>query len=280
MDLNNVVNRNRDPKPWTEGDNIPWNDADFSRRMLREHLSQDHDAASRRSDIIDRQVEWIHTHILKGTPSRILDLACGPGLYTSRLASMGHKCNGIDYSPASISYAKEIALEKDLEIEYIHADIRNAEFPLDQDLVLFISGELNVFSPSDAEAILDKISGSLANNGRLVLEVHGPGVIEANGSAPDSWSSMSSGLWSGSPYICLQDNHWRPDLKAAVVRYYLIDPATGDVKLHSASYQDYSNEEYRSILSGCGFNNVEMYPSLTGAEDDQMEYFRVIVAEK
>ena len=27
------------PEPWDEGDNIPWNEPGFSRRMLREHLT-------------------------------------------------------------------------------------------------------------------------------------------------------------------------------------------------------------------------------------------------
>ncbi|MCP4589836.1 MAG: hypothetical protein GY842_03755 [bacterium] len=29
------------PAPWSEGDNITWNDPEFSERMLIEHLTQD-----------------------------------------------------------------------------------------------------------------------------------------------------------------------------------------------------------------------------------------------
>ena len=66
MKLMDVVRRTIPPEPWAEGDKIPWHDPDFSRRMLREHLSQQHDAASRRVEIIDRQVAWIH-HALYGS---------------------------------------------------------------------------------------------------------------------------------------------------------------------------------------------------------------------
>ena len=103
MKLMDIVRRQRVPKPWSEGEKIPWNDPEFSRRMLDEHLSQAHDAASRRFEIIDKHVDWIHTHVLKGNPTRILDLGCGPGLYTNRLARLGHHCVGIDFSPASIA---------------------------------------------------------------------------------------------------------------------------------------------------------------------------------
>jgi hypothetical protein len=43
--LIDLIHRGK-PQPWVEGDNIPWNDPDFSCRMLKEHLSQDHDALS------------------------------------------------------------------------------------------------------------------------------------------------------------------------------------------------------------------------------------------
>ena len=45
--LTDLVHRAPIPLPWAEGDNIPWHDPEFSQRMLREHLSQAHDAASR-----------------------------------------------------------------------------------------------------------------------------------------------------------------------------------------------------------------------------------------
>ena len=69
---------------WCRPYKIPWDDPDFSRRMLAEHLSQDHDLASRRTEWIDRQVAWIHQDLLKGRPVRILDLGCGPGFYSHR----------------------------------------------------------------------------------------------------------------------------------------------------------------------------------------------------
>lgn len=82
---------------------IPWDDADFS-QMLREHLSQKHDMASRRIEWIDKQVAWIHEHLLGGRPSSTLNLGCGPGFYSHRLAARGHRCHGIDFGPASIDH--------------------------------------------------------------------------------------------------------------------------------------------------------------------------------
>ena len=105
MDLSDIVRRQLPPEPWAEGENIPWDEPAFSERMLEEHLAQTHDLASRRFEVIDQQVDWIHGEILGRMPTRLLELACGPGLYTNRLARLGHECVGIDYAPAAIRQA-------------------------------------------------------------------------------------------------------------------------------------------------------------------------------
>ena len=101
MNLDDIGKRQIPPEPWAEGDNIPWNDPGFSKRMLEEHLTQRHDLASRRFTTIDQQVGWINEEVLQGETTKILELTCGPGLYTSRLARLGHQCMGIDYAPAA-----------------------------------------------------------------------------------------------------------------------------------------------------------------------------------
>jgi SAM-dependent methyltransferase len=274
------VNRLRQPDPWAEGDNIPWNDPSFSKRMLEEHLSQTHDAASRRFEKIDHHVEWIHHELLYEQPSRILDLACGPGLYAQRLAALGHECTGIDFSPASIAYAREEAQRNQLAIHYQQHDLRTAGFPDGQDLAMLISGEVNVFSPWDAKRIVKKAAESLTKSGQLVLEVHASGVIPRRGQEPRTWYASKSGLWSDSPHICLQENFWDPDRKAATTRYFVTDAATGETTMSSASYQDYSDDEYESLLIESGFRSVTRFSSLTGVTDDYQKDFMVLVASK
>ena len=71
--------RTGDDALWSGAYKIPWNDPDFSERMLAEHLSQDHDLASRRCVWIDRQVAWIH-RICFGKKCRISSIwAAVPG---------------------------------------------------------------------------------------------------------------------------------------------------------------------------------------------------------
>jgi 2-polyprenyl-3-methyl-5-hydroxy-6-metoxy-1,4-benzoquinol methylase len=172
MKLIDVIHRDPIPEPWVEGEKIPWNDPDFSRRMLKEHLTQAHDLASRRFEVIDRQVEWLHQKILSGLPCQILDLGCGPGFYTSRLARLGHRCTGLDFSPASIAYAQQTAQAEQLECRYLQADITTADYGAGYDLAMLIFGEFNVFRPATARLILSKAYQALKDGGTLLLEPH------------------------------------------------------------------------------------------------------------
>ena len=280
MHLLDVVERDSAPLPWGEGDNIPWHEPEFSARMLQEHLAQDHDRASRRAARIDRHVEWIHTHLLGGAPSHILDLACGPGLYCSRLARLGHRCTGIDYSPASIAYARGEAEQHGLACTYHLADLRTAEYGAGYDLAMLIFGELNVFRPSDAERILAKCYAALRPGGVLLLEPHTLDGVERLGRAPAIWWSSSGGLFSPRPHLVLMERIWYARGQTAVLRYYVVDAAGAQVTRYAQTLQGYSEQEYADLLARHGFDHVQFLPGLIPDEPDLEPDLCAIAARK
>lgn len=279
MELSDLINRSMSPLPWSEGDNIPWDDPAFSERMLKEHLSQDHDRASRRLDKIEKQIGWIHKELLSGHPSRILDLCCGPGLYTSRLSELGHECVGIDYSPASIAYARDRAIKHDLRCTYLLQDVRHADYGAGYGLVMLTYGEFNSFSPSDARRILTKAHRALIEDGILLLEPQTLAAIRGTGEHRDSsWYSEKDGLFSTRPHLCLTEDFWDPASRTSTTRYYVIDASTGEVTLHAQSAQAYADEEYRDLLIECGFKDIRFFSSLKGVEDESQRNLMAIVA--
>lgn len=280
MKLLDIVRRQSIPQPWGEGEKIPWNDPDFSRRMLKEHLSQEYDAASRRFKIIDNHVRWIHEQVLQGKSTRILDLGCGPGLYSSRLAKLGHSCVGIDFSPASVAYARGQADEERLQCKYIEQDIRAVDYGSGYGLVMLIFGEFNVFRPAEAMRILEKAHDALVPNGLILLEPHTLEAIRRMGEQLPSWYSAEEGLFSRGPHLCLQENFWYAKSRVAIERYYVIDAVAGEVTRHSASIQAYTDEQYRSMLVRCGFGEVLFYSSLDGSMDEARDDLIVILAQK
>lgn len=236
--------------------------------MLDEHVSQRHDWASRRFERIDAQVEWIHRHVLGGRPTSVLDLGCGPGLYTSRLAGLGHRCLGIDYSPASIAYASRHARHENLACDYWLEDIRHADYGTGFGLVMLVHGELNTFRPEETRFILRMAHDALAEGGTLLLEPHTYDAVRDSGARPSSWDTTERGLFSEKPHLCPQEHSWDEPTNTRTTRFFIIDAATGGVTIYAETLQAYSDEEYRSLLHECGFNKIEFFASLTAAVDE------------
>jgi SAM-dependent methyltransferase len=274
--LLDIVHRDMAPKPWAEGEKIPWNDSSFSRRMLEQHLSQKHDAASRRIGKIKKHVDWIHGFVLGGKPSRILDLGCGPGLYAARLAALGHACHGIDFSPASIEYAVKHA---PVGCTYTLGDLRATDFGSGYNLVMFIFGEFNVFKPGDAKLVLEKACKSLNPGGGLLLEVSTFDAIYELGSQPGTWYSAEHELFADEPHLCLMESFWDEEQAVATERYYIVEASSSRVMRYAASTQAYENDELANLLVQAGFRVPEFYPSLAGAPDEISELM-VLLARK
>jgi SAM-dependent methyltransferase len=268
------------PRPWEEGGKIPWNDPGFSARMLQEHLSQEHDLASRRFETIDRQVSWIHSRLLGGRSSRILDLGCGPGFYCSRLASLDHECVGIDFAPASIEYATEQARREGLSCTYYLGDLRAAEFGGGFDLAMLIYGEFNVFRRSEVKDILLKAASALTADGLLLLEPQSDTAIHRVGRHRASWYRSEKGLFSEKPHICLQENFWLESAQVAIQRFFVIDAATTDVTMHSITTQAYTDDELLSLLTECGFVDVRFLAALDDEQPEERGDLFVIIARK
>lgn len=221
--------------------------------MLGNHLSQEHDWASRTTAVIERQVAFIHQALPEN--ARILDLGCGPGLYTERFAALGHSCVGVDFSPASIAYARRQPGAE--PIEYVLGDIRRFRPAERFDAVLLLFGELNAFSRPDAAEILHTAARALRAGGRAFVEVHSHDAVRDIGHMPAVWHTAESGLFSEKPHLYLEEHFWNEERAVAMTRYFIVDAASGDVSEYSALMQAYSERQYDELLAGAGFGRTE-----------------------
>src|ERR1700720_2234559 len=96
------------PVPFDSTAELDWGRPEFARRLLREHLDQSHDGASRRRSVIAAQVRRLR-RLRPPAPARILDAGCGPGLYAVPLAELGHEVTGVDVSTAALRHARSLA---------------------------------------------------------------------------------------------------------------------------------------------------------------------------
>ncbi len=253
MNISDIVSRRIPPEPWVEGEKIPWDAPDFSRRMLKEHLSQEHDAASRKRETVHEQVDYVERLLGDKRSSRVLDLACGPGLHSQELARRGHTALGIDFSPASIEWAKSTAASESLACEFVRADIRGVDYGTGFDFAMLLFGEMNVFSVDDLKLIVGKARQALNERCVLLLEPHEPGVIRANFEMDPIWFAGTNGLFSDLPHLLLEEGFWHEDVQMAVKRWYVIDAASGDVTLYSQTMVDHTRDALVQLVESEGF---------------------------
>lgn len=278
MNLLDIVKRVSVPEPYSEGEKIPWDDPEFSARMLKYHLSQDHDAASRRFNIIDKHVKFIDG--LSGGSTRMLDLGCGPGFYVSRFTKLGYKCRGLDFSPASLEYARKQASEAGQDIDYSLGDIRKADYGEGYGLVTLVYGEFNVFKREEILNILRKAHASLEVGGLFIAEPHGFEAIKSFGEESSSWYTGEDMLFSDKPHMVLTEHFWYPGQAVSVNRHIVIDAESCEAKIYADAMVAYTNEQYEELFREAGFSEVVFYPSLTGDKVDYNEHLMVIAARK
>jgi SAM-dependent methyltransferase len=280
LDIRSIIHRNLDPSCIKGFGKIPWSDPELSRRMLSEHLSQFNDAASRRKSVIRKHIHWIHTQVLEKKPARILDLGCGPGLYSIRLAKLGHTCVGMDIAPASIEFARSEIEGVNSNCTFILEDFINAEYGSGYDLVMMVFSELNTFAEHEINTILKKSFNALVRGGKLLIEVPSFDAVYQIGSQPPIWYSEEEGVFSDEPYLCLTECFWDEATTSAVERYYVI-PATGEIILEFFNRtKAFEEGDYKKMMLNAGFGCVKFYPSLTGEDTQQMDGMFVVIADK
>ncbi|NJN84331.1 MAG: class I SAM-dependent methyltransferase [Caldilineaceae bacterium] len=216
--------------------------------------------------------------LLDAQPAHILDLGCGPGLYANRLAELGHTCTGIDYSPASIDYARAQAAARGLPCAFHLGDIRHAEYGSGYDLAMLLYGELNVFRPADAHSILRLVHSALAPDGRILLEPHTFAAVHRLGQANTTWQSLSSGLFADWPHLYLQEHFWSDGHRAATIRYFIVNARNGETTGYAQSLQAYDAQEYMALLQACGFDKFEFHAGLCDNPGATQEGLMAIVA--
>lgn len=276
MKLSDILRRDLEPRPWAEGERVPWDDPVISAQVLKEHLSQTSSAASRQRSEINKHCSWIQSELLKKRSS-ILDLGSGPGLYAEEFSKFGHFYTGIDISPAAITYANALQLPN---CEFILGDFRSVDFRQDRDLVMLIFGAINLIPIEEAKQTLKNIFAALKPGGRVLIEATSIEAADQIGNQPSMWYSAEEGIFSPSPHLCLMESFWDEDTNAATERFYIIDPTLGTVQRHVATTIGYDPDELIDMLMEAGFVDAVVHETLTGEGEDFAMEFSIVSATR
>jgi cyclopropane fatty-acyl-phospholipid synthase-like methyltransferase len=244
--------------------------------MLQAHLSQEHEAASRKKESIDAQVEHLtFTGILKAG-DRILDLGCGPGLYASRLYRKGLKVTGVDFSRRSIEFAIAYAVENNLDIDYRLLDFFNIDFSGEFDAVTQIYGELNTFSDEKRDAFLKMVHKALTPEGLFIFDITTrERMRERTGTR---WYLFEGGFWRPGTHLFLEEGYDYPEENVWLDQYIIVDEK--EVTVYRNWFRDYSLKSIRDVLEKAGFSILQIWNDLDGTPYEEGGDWLAVVAKK
>ncbi|MEV7084149.1 class I SAM-dependent methyltransferase [Streptomyces sp. NPDC093516] len=117
--------------------------------------------------------------------ARVLDLCCGPGVFTVPLARRGHHVTGVDLSPAMLDRARKRSADAGERVTYVQADARAYEAPGCFDVVLNMFTSFGYFEdPTDNSRVLRTMYTCLSPGGTLVLDLAGKELLARKVSPP------------------------------------------------------------------------------------------------
>ncbi|MCB0064149.1 MAG: methyltransferase domain-containing protein [Caldilineaceae bacterium] len=260
-----IYRRPQRPEPWTFGGNLPWDEPAFSERMLREHLDQAHGAASRVTEERQLQLDWIWSTVKLQAGMAVCDLTCGPGLYAVELAKRGCTVTGVDFGPAAVAYARQLATAAGVHerCTILQEDIRSVTLPpATFDVVLLIYGQLAVFTKAEAQALIEKAASLLKPGGTFVIELLNQDRVDKTSS--NWWFTDDRGLWGDTPFLHLGERFWDDEQEIAYERFHILHLESGEYTEVHLCDQSYAVTTMQTMIREAGFTHVDVYPRWGG----------------
>lgn len=256
MKILDIISKSDKPTIYEKGSSFMWSDEYISKQLLDVHLNPEVDLASRKISTIQSTASWILDSQNGKDKLNILDLGCGPGLYSEIFAEKGHSVTGVDISRNSIDYAQKSAKEKGLSIKYINAsyldlEMKNNEF----DLVLLVYTDLGVLPPKDRDILLRMVYNSLKQGGVFIFDVLKDKSIEQK-LTPKNWEVAESGFWSDCPYVALSESFLYDDQKVILYQHLIID-SEDNIETYRFWTHFFNEEELKLMLEKHGFAKIK-----------------------
>lgn len=232
-------------------ENSIWTDEHISKELLKCHLDDSTDGASRRLEKRNKILDFINRSI--GKNSKILDLGCGPGLLDFELSKSGHDILGIDFNIESINYA--VKNKKSNNIRYKYENYLKIKFPEKYDTVIMIYCDFGALIPSEQKVLLKSIYNSLKSDGVFIFDIFKPDLKTLKKEV-NCWSiSGGNDFWCKNPYLFLQEVKTFDEASAIGERYFVIDQKKHNIKEFILWNQYYTVESIKKLMSE---NNFEV----------------------
>jgi len=270
-------NSSPDPFQFYTADTL-WTDNHISKKMLESDLNEDIEVSIQNREFINHSVDWIVTHFGIEKNRRVADFGCGMGTYATQLAEKGADVTGIDFSETFIQHAKEVAKQKEMDINYVLQDYLEFETEERFDLITLLLCDFCALSPSQRKTMLKKFYKFLKPDGSVLIDVYSLNAFNQREEAETYEHSRLNGFWSPENYYCFQNMFKYDEEKVVLDKYTIIEEKRTRVVYNWLQY--YSEDSLRKEFEENGFKVEGFYDDLTGTTISPESLEIVIIAKK
>lgn len=244
----------QEPKIFEYSDLTLWEDEYISSLLLNAHLNPHIDDASRNHQFIEDSARWILDQAQAS--KSLLDLGCGPGLYTQIFKKQIERVVGIDFSTRSIEYAQSV----DPDTRYIHQNYLDYHADEHFDTITMIHCEFGSLSKLDRAHMLKMIKNHLSDTGSFYFDVFTPEQLE-DFQQTKTWMNRQRSFFSPDPhteliYNKIYDDHISLRQSTIITK--------DSVKVYRQWYQYFTLASIKEELEAAGLTIVASYSNLLG----------------
>jgi ubiquinone/menaquinone biosynthesis C-methylase UbiE len=223
--------------------------------------------------------EWVsYLHRLLETrnarPRHILDLACGTGNVTERLAAEGYAVTGVDIAPHMIAEAQRKAAEKEQEIDYYVQDAAELDLPGKRfDLCVSLFDSLNyVTDPRRLAQAMERVGLHLTRNGLFIFDLNTEFALK------NSFFDQSNRLSNVRLRYDWESEYYSESRLCRVRMRFWYREEDGQDRVFEEEHWQYAyrTEEIITMLQNAGFDEITAYQAYTlrapGRSTDRIFY--------
>jgi SAM-dependent methyltransferase len=223
------------------------------------------------SERSDRETEGVIALLDLPPGAMILDLCCGQGRHSVRLAQSGYRVFGLDYSETLLSEARRVAAEAGVDVHFAQGDMREIPWRERFDAVINLFTAFGYFAEeSQNQRVLDGICRALKPGGKFLIEITHCDWLMPVFQARD-WRDIDGTLvWEERRFDPVAGTN-------TSTRWWRTDEG---MRSHSHTVRIYTATELRAMIREAGLVPVAYHGGLDGSDFRRDSQRLVILAER
>lgn len=210
--------------------------------------------------------------LLPDPPARVLDVPCGPGRHSVRLAAAGYEVTGVDSSALFLDLARGEARRVGVSVDFVESDMRALLHEDQFDVVLCLSTSIGYFDEATNQDVVGRMTRALRPGGRLTMQTMNRDWLVAN-YQPRLWQDVDEYgvVWQERSF----------DSVTGVNRgSHIWRLPSGEITRRDHSLRVYTATELGPMLEFAGLTSMEWYGDLAGQPLTHESRWIVVIAHR